>query len=302
MTDLSIIIISYNTKEITKKCLQTIIKSLSANKKLKIEIIVVDNNSNDGSYEFLKKFEKDMANSKNLIFKIFLNKKNLGYAKANNLAVKHAQSNYILFLNSDIEVLNNGISLLFNFYQQNERKIHFLGGKLFNKDLSPQMSCGPFYSLPVVFAALFLKGDHWGLTRWSPNKFKEVDWVSGACFITKKDHFKNLGGFDENIFMYMDEIDLFYRAKKIGFNIGFYPKAKFIHLGSASSKEKAQPIIQVFSGLLYFYKKHHNRSSQKILKIMLKLKAIIAIIFGKITKNHNLIYTYEKALLAVKKT
>lgn len=294
--ELSIIIISYNTKDITKNCLNSIFQSLK-NSKLTYEVIVVDNASNDGSQTQISKLK---SQNQNLNLKTIFNTRNIGFAKANNQGVKIARGKYLLLLNSDILVLNNAIEKLLNFYKQNEKMFNFLGGKLLNKDLTPQPSCGPMYSIPMVFAHLFLKGDYWGLTRYSPNKVKEVDWVSGACILTTKKIFQKLGGFDENIFMYMDEIDLLYRAKKKGFKVFFYPQAQFIHFGSASSAGRTYPILQVYRGLIYFYKKHHNDPvSLFILKFMLKLKAIMAILIGKLLNNKYLIKTYEEAFKLV---
>lgn len=292
--DLSIIIVSYNTRKITLDCLNSIQNSLK-DSRLSYEIIVVDNNSSDGTVEMLEKTQ-----SASWRIKIILNKENLGFAKANNQAVKEASGDYILFLNSDIIVLDDAIEKLFNFYKKNEDKINFLGGKLLNKDLTPQPSCGPFYSLPVIFSALFLKGDYWGLTRYSPNKLKQVDWVSGACILTKKEYFNKIGCFDEKIFMYMDEIDLLYRAKKSGYRAFFYPESRFIHLASASSGGRTYPILQVYKGFLYFYKKHHSQLALISLKFLLKLKALLAILIGRLTKNQYLLTTYEKAFQMVK--
>ena len=287
---LSIIIISYNTKKITLDCINSIIKSVK-NSFFKYEIIVVDNDSKDGTVQSINKLYNNYSN-----IRIIVNRENIGFAKANNQAVKPAQGKYLLFLNSDIIVLNDAINKLFQFYKHNEDKIHFLGGKLFEKDgVTPQPSCGPFYSLPVIFAALFLKGDYWGFTRYSPNKLKKVDWVSGACILTKKEYFNKINGFDEKIFMYMDEIDLLYRAKKTGFNTFFYPDAHYIHFGSASSKGRTYPILQVYQGFLYLYKKHFPRSLF-FLKLLLKLKAWLAIAIGKLTNNQYAIKTYEQAL------
>lgn len=294
--NLSIIIVSYNTKKITLNCLKSIISSLK-NTKLRYELIIIDNNSNDGSQKEISSFK---SQNKEINIVLIFNKKNVGFGKANNQAVKIAKGEYILFLNSDIIVLNNSIEKLYKFYKQNEKMINFLGGKLLNKNKTSQPSCGPMYYIPMVFAHLFLKGDYWGLTRYSPNNVKEVDWVSGACILTKKEYFNKIGGFDENIFMYMDEIDLLYRAKKYGFRVFFYPKAKFIHLGSASSGKRTYPILQVYKGLLYFYKKHRSQMENVILKFMLKLKARISIIVGYLTKNKYLIETYEKAYQLVK--
>jgi GT2 family glycosyltransferase len=287
MVDLSIIIISFNTRQITEKCLETIFTSLQSATNLIYEVIVIDNNSADGSVQSLKKIN-------NPHLKIIESKENLGFAKGNNEAVKQARGKYILFLNSDIEVLNDAISLLYDFYT-NQAKFQFVGGKLHNENMTSQASAGPFYNLINVFVWLYLRGDYWGASRNSPNKITSVDWVSGACFITTQEYFNKLNGFDKKIFMYMDEVDLFYRARKIGFRVGFYPKSSFIHLGSASSKGRTKPILQVYRGLLYFYSKHYSHSEIMILRFMLKLKALTLLSVGKIIHNNYLTETYEQA-------
>ncbi len=296
--DLSIIIISYNTKQITKNCLDSIVDSLKGSK-LTVEVIVIDNGSTDGSKEMLEKFQSFPLRSSSFEgqakFKTILNETNLGFGKSNNQGVRTAESNYILFLNSDILVLDDAVEKLYKFYKQNEKMINFLGGKLLNKDLTPQASCGPNYSLMMVFTHLFFRGDYWGLTRYSPNRIKEVDWVSGACILTKKKCLQNIKGFDEGIFLYMEEIDLLYRAKKHGFRVFFYPEARFIHLGSASTRSRKYPILQVYRGLIYFYRKHYSVSAQFLLKIMLKFKALVGLTIGKIANNKYLKETYEEA-------
>jgi len=288
--DLSVIIVSYNTKKITEDCIESINRSLRKTK-IKYEIVVVDNSSHDGSQTMLEK--KSLSKENHLVY--FQTNTNLGFGKGNNFGVKKSKGNYILLLNSDTIVLNRAIEKLFNFYVANEKKVHFLGAKLLNKDLSAQTSVSKFFTLPVVFAALLLKGDYWGLTRSSPNRFKMVDWVSGACIMTKKNLYKKLGGFDKDIFMYMEEVDLLYRAKKKGYDTYFFPKAQIIHLGSASSGGKTFPILQVYRGFIFFYKKHCSLFSLLALHLILKTKAAAAYIIGKIKNNQYLINTYGEA-------
>lgn len=288
--DLSIVIVSYNTKQVTEDCVESINRSL-INTKIKYEIIVVDNNSLDGSAEALQKIAQNKANK----LSYFQTGSNLGFGKGNNFGVKKANGKYILFLNSDTIILNRSIEKLYDFYVKNEKQIHFLGPKLLNADLTPQTSACRFFSLPVVFAALLLKGDYWNLTRSSPDKFCQVDWVTGACILTTKKHFQQLGGFDENIFMYMEEVDLLYRAKKINLNTFYYPESQIIHLGSASSNGRTYPILQVYKGFLFFYKKHYSIFHLLILHVILKLKALFACFIGKIKGDQYLIRTYEQA-------
>jgi hypothetical protein len=291
---LSIIVISYKTTQITKNCIESILKSSIS---VPYEIIIIDNASTDDTVEKLKALHLEYSN-----VRIIENKENVGFAKANNQGAKLAQAPHILLLNSDTLVLDNAIDKLYSFFKKHEQTMQFLGGKLFNNDKTAQASCGPFYSLPIIFGALFLKGDYWGLTRYSPNKTIEVDWISGACILTKKEYFEKIGGFDEKIFMYMDEIDLLYRAKQAGFRVWFYPEARFFHLGSASSSGKTYPILQVYRGFLYFYRKHHGPLSIFLLTCMLQLKALISLVIGKLTNNQYLTQTYEKAYQLTQET
>lgn len=284
---LSIIILSFNTKDITLQCLDSIYESSPS---LPFEIIVWDNASHDGSVEALKEYAKQ---HNNLVF--IAHPENIGFGRGNNRAAEQAKGIYLLFLNSDTIILDHAIDKLLKFYQQNEDHIHFLGPKIFNKDMTDQPSAAPFYTPLVVFGALFLRGDYWGLTRYSPNTLKKVDWLHGACFMTKKEYFMKLKGFDESIFMYMEEVDLQYRAHQLGYSSYFYPDAKIIHLGSASSGGKTFPILQVYKGFLWFYKHHYGQFSMFLLKRMLQLKALSAYLLGRATGNQYLIKTYEEA-------
>lgn len=289
--DLSIIIVSYNTKKITKDCIESIDRSLTGSN-IQYEVVVVDNDSRDGSQELLETISKNPQT--HLVYK--QSGKNLGFGKGNNFGVKIAQGKYILLLNSDTIILNRSIEKLYNFYVENEKQVHFLGAKLLNHDLTPQPSACRFFTLPVIFATLLLKGDYWGLTRSSPNKFCQVDWISGACIMTTKKLYQQLNGFDEDIFMYMEEVDLLYRARKLDLNTYFFPDSQIIHLGSASSNGKTFPILQVYRGFLFFYKKHYTIFHLFVLRLILKTKAIIAYFFGRIKGNRYLIETYEQAL------
>jgi GT2 family glycosyltransferase len=292
--DLSIVIVSYNTKKITENCIKSINRSLTGSK-IKYEIVIADNDSKDGSTEMLEKLAQDKAN--HVIY--FQTNSNLGFGRGNNFTVNKASGEYLLLLNSDTIVLNRAIEKLYNFYVANKNNVHFLGSKLLNYDLTPQSSVAKFFTLPVVFASLLLKGDYWGATRSSPDKFCQVDWISGACILTTKAIFERLGGFDKNIFMYMEEVDLLYRAKKIGLNTFFYPESQIIHRGSASSNGKTFPILQVYKGFIFFYKQHYSFINLICLYAILKIKAIIAYLIGKIKGNRYLIETYEQAFKLV---
>lgn len=283
--DVSIIIISFNTKKLTEDCLTSTIRSLKESK-LRWEIIVVDNISEDGTREMLKK--------KFPMVKTILNTENVGFGRGNNQGIKAAKGEYILLLNSDTVVLNNAIGKLVSFGRQHPNA--FIGPKLLNPDRTPQSSCGPFFTLPVVFASLFLKGDYIGLTRWSPNRARKVDWVSGACILAPKKLFMQNLLFDEQIFMYMEEIDLLMRAKRQGYATYFYPRSLIVHLGAASSTNKRKgPVLNIYRGFIYLYKKHGTPFSLGMVRMMLKTKAILAWLVGVALGKGLLKETYEEA-------
>lgn len=287
--DISIIIPSYNTNKLLDRCLSSLFDSLK-NTSLTTEVIVVDNNSIDESVS--------MVEQKYPSVYLIKNKENIGYGKANNIAIHQAKGKYILLLNSDCIVKGDAINHLYEYAQakfEKNRKI-FVGGKLFNEDGTPQQSAGPFYTLPVSFLMLFTKGDHLHITRYSPDKERIVDWVSGACLLGTKDGFIDVGLFDESIFMYMEEIDLLYRAKKKGYTVWFCPSAEFIHTGAASSGNKREPVVQIYRGLDYFYSRHYSASNRVMLRWLLRLKAWFVIGICGIIGKQDVKDLYAKAL------
>ncbi len=297
--DLSIIILSWNTKQLLEKCINSVISNVQ-NSNVQIEMIIVDNDSSDNSVEFVRKFK--VQNPK---FKINLieNKKNLGFAKANNQAIKQAQGEYILLLNSDTIVLNQAIEKTLNFMKMNKH-IDIAGCRLLNKDKTIQPSVGQFPTLLNVFKMLFLDrlfkkaGAAWSLT--SPNKIKQVDWLTGAFMMVKKEVFNQVGGLDENIFMYFEEVEWCYRAAQKDKQVFFYPNAKIIHLGGGSSKTgKTGPILQIYQGLAYFYQKHKLKWQEILVRLMLKTKAAGTYFLGLVTNNSYLIETYGQAFKLV---
>lgn len=283
--DLSIIIVSYNTRKLTEQCLTSVIRSLKGSD-IRYEIIVVDNVSTDGTREMLKKkFPK---------VKTILNRQNVGFGRGNNQGIRVASGEYIFLLNTDTVILNDAIGKLLAFGKQHPNA--FIGPKLLNPDKTPQSSCGPFFSLPVVFAALFLKGDYIGLTRWSPDRARRVDWISGAAILAPKKLFMSGLLFDEQIFMYMEEVDLLMRARNMGYQTYFYPRAMIVHFGAASSTDKKKgPVLNIYRGFLYLYKKHGTPLSLFSVRVMLKAKAVVAWGIGLALGKASLKETYEEA-------
>lgn len=283
---ISIIILSWNTKDLLKNCLRSIYNLRDKN--YEVEVIVVDNGSTDGSAEMVEKEFSQVV--------LIKNKKNLGFGAGNNQGMKKAKGDYFLILNSDTIVKSKAPMKMAQFLKKHP-EVGAVGCKLLNQDGTNQPSFGPFPNLLV--AAIMLFGEHWlgDLVRHSSDKIKETDWVMGAALMVRKEVFKKAGPMDESIFMYMDETEWCYRIKKAGYKVMFYPGAKIIHLGRASSRTgKKDPILNIYRGLIYFYQKHYPGWQLPILRLMLKLKAGGALFVGYLTKNKYLKETYAQAL------
>lgn len=295
-TILSIIILSYNTKDLIIKCLESIAdkykKQLEENK---FEIIVFDNASTDDSVLAISNLKSQLRSNRSQIVNIKLtqNKENLGFAKGNNLAAKEAEGKYLLFLNSDTEVLDEGLVQMTNFLEDH-KEVGVLGAKLINEDKTEQKSAGKFYNLLNSFLMLF-GGERLGLLRFSPKKETVVDWVSGAAMMVRKDLFERLGGFEERLFMYIEDMEFCFRVKKDKQKVFFYPYAKIVHKERKSSNRE-YAIIKIHEGLLFFYRKHKSKLSYLILKYMLISKSLISIFIGTVFQKNYLVNTYRKTL------
>jgi len=246
--DLSIIILSYNTKELIKNCLYSIVGGIVDGKKfLNTEVIVVDNNSSDGSVELIKSIVPDLekkAQNKNLKIKIIKNKENLGFSKGNNVGLRKAKGEYLLFLNSDTEVFPGSLVKAWEFMKK-----HAEVGSLTPKTLltSGKMDpdCHRGFPTPWASFSYFL-----GLEKLFPqskifgqyHKFylnldenHEIEAGAGAFMMVPRKVIEKVGGWDENYFFYGEDLDFYYRIKKAGFKVMFYAKPLLKHYKGASS-------------------------------------------------------------------
>lgn len=290
--ELSIIILSYNTKDLTLACLKSVVSQYNQELENKeLEIIVVDNNSSDDSVESIKYYVLSIKYDE--VIKLIQNKENLGFGKGCNLAAKFAKGKYFLFLNSDTQVLDKGFLSMIEFLDKNE-SVAILGGKIENSDGSIQRSCGKFYNLFNLLIML-LSLERFGFLRSSPNKIQKVDWVSGACMMVRNDVFEKLNGFDENFFMYVEDMEICFRAKKLGFLTYFYPNLLLKHK-SLGSSNKTFAIINIYKGILHFYSRHKTYLEYLIAKALLIFKAKILILVGFLTFNSALRDRYRKAI------
>ncbi|HUQ85026.1 MAG TPA: glycosyltransferase family 2 protein [Candidatus Limnocylindrales bacterium] len=288
---LSIISINYKKSHLTINCIDSLYKLYNDDfEKNKFELIIVENGSEDDSLDFINiKIAKDSI--KNI--KVINNKKNEGFAKGCNIGAKEAKGKYLLFLNNDTTVMDKGIVRMVEYMDKNI-DVSILGGQLTNVNGEKQSSAGKFYTLFNTFL-LLLGMQKFGLIDKSFNKVTEVDWVKGAMFMMRKDVFDKLSGFDEKIFMYIEDMELCYRAKKAGFRTFFYPDVSVIHQDQGSSS-RSFAVANIYKGLLYFYKKHRSNMEYILVKAMLYVKAYVAITIGYITRNKYLTTTFRQAI------
>ncbi|CAN5201877.1 N/A [soil metagenome] len=278
----SLVILSYNKRDLTAECLKTIFQYIPEKS---AEVIVVDNASSDDSVEYIKKhFPK---------VKVIENTKNAGFAGGCNLGAKHAKGDYILFLNNDAKLSNDPLPALIDVFDQHE-KTAIVGGLLANHNGSPQRSYGSFYTILNV-AYLLFAGESGELKRFQGKEITSTDWVSGGFMLVKRDVFEKVKGFNESYFMYIEDMDLCYRIKKAGYSIYNTPFAKVEHLGQGSTN-KAFAIVHIFEGLQIFYKQQRSLVEYYLVKLLLFIKALSALTIGIVTKNKYLITTYRDAL------
>lgn len=298
--DVSIIIVSFNTKQILKGCVDSILKNL---KNIKYEIIVVDNNSSDGSVDYLKK----LAGNKNI--KCIFSKENLGFGGGNNLGMKVCTGDYILLLNSDCIIQNNVIEKVKIWMDQN-KDYGLASPNLYNPDGTVQGTGGFFPTLLSVFSwmtiqdlpfvDLIIKPFHPMKNRsvFSGEGFyktqKDLDWVTGAFFMLRKKAFKDTGFFDKDFFMYTEEVDYSFRLKEKGWRVGYLPYKGVIHIGGASSGF-GNSILREFEGVKLFYRKHYSEWKYPVLRFLLKVGCLWRMVIFGLIKGKEAGKLYAKA-------
>lgn len=246
MIDVSIIIINYNTLDLTIDCIRSIYNKTFG---ITFEIIVVDNNS------FICPLYEIKRNYNNV--NVIKSSKNLGFGKANNLGSEYANGKYLFFLNSDTKLFNNAISILYNFIENNkDKKIGAVGGNLYTINNEPNYS----YSLhfPSIWKIILyrlrfnkiIKYDFFNNTEIP----KKVNIIIGADLLINRELFIKIGKFDPFYFMYIEDGDLQYQLYKLKYSVYNVPDAKIMHLQGASSTTGEKMLMEIDSYYYFFNK------------------------------------------------
>lgn len=279
---ISVVIVSWNTKEVTLKCLDHLKRAVDfINSKVEVEVVVVDNASSDGTVDIIEK--------KYPWVKLIEAGSNLGYAKGNNLGFKKTSSTnkYLLLLNSDVYIQQDTLAKSLDFFE-NHTDSDVLGCKLVSDKGVLLPSAGNLPTPLSVWSWI------WGLDliplinklfkQFHPRgkdffkSDKKVGWVQGAYLFMKREVFEKTGGFDETIFMYMDEVEWCKRVHTFDYNIYYTPGFSVVHLERSSAKDDWEKMSRTYSlevvGLVYYLHKHHP-SSLIIIRPLIKIGAAL---------------------------
>ena len=251
---LSIIIVSYNTKDLTCACLASVYEQTTA---INYEVIVLDNNSMDGSANAIETQFPQV--------KLIKSAENLGFAEGNNVCAKQAQGDYLLLLNPDTVILNKAIEKLAHFSLNHPSAGIWGGVTLFgDKSLNPTCCWKKMGVWSLVCCAVglaktfpnnpFFNPEPYG--GWKRDAIKQVDIVSGCFFLIKQTLWQEMAGFDKRFFMYGEEADLCLRVAKLGYSPMITPDAEIIHYGGASETVASDKLIKLLRAKMQLIRNH----------------------------------------------
>lgn len=255
--DLSVCIVSYNTRQLLDACLASLYAG-----SLAPEVIVADNGSTDGSVALVR--------SRYAQAQVIALSANVGFARASNQAMTASTGRYILLLNSDTVVLDDALAQMVAYLDAHP-ELSALGPLLLNADGSVQTSCFAFTTVrDVLFEMLGLSSlfprsplfNRRGLGGFDRRTEREVDWVSGACLMVRRLALPTVGLLDDGFFMYGEELDWCYRMKEAGLRVAFYPAARVVHYGRGSSTRSRGALApRALAGRLRYFRKHHGAAA-----------------------------------------
>ena len=260
--ELSVIVVSHNTAAFLAHCLSSVGSSLSG---IRHEICVVDNASTDGTVELIENRFPHVE--------LISNDRNLGFAAGVNRGLERTRGRYLLWLNPDGEILNGGMAELLRCLN-GEPKVGIIGPQIVDPDGGVQLSCRSFPSYRTALCSRYSL-----LTRWLPGNrlsrqylqsgwdhaaIREVDWVSGACLLHRREVVEDIGGLDERFFMYCEDVDFCLRARQAGWRVLYHPGMQVLHhIAGSSRRSPSLMMLERHRSMWRYYAKHFPRNPLK---------------------------------------
>jgi len=272
--ELTVIVVNFNDKAHLQRSLSSVEENA---KGLAFEIIVVDNNSQDGSAEFIEKNFPGV--------KLIRNKENVGFSRANNQAIRESRGEFILFLNTDTVLFPNALGLLLEEMRANPQ-IGALGPALLRDGNRYQVSFGKKVSFFSEIVQKFFLNHYYRLLLKTFQEKREVGWLSAACLLMKRSVLAEAGLFDENFFLYFEDIDLCLRIREKGWKLVFFPRARVFHEGGISTSSfKFSSRLEYRRSQLYYYRKNNSKISLFLLCLYLRLNFSLLSLWTFLRKN-----------------
>lgn len=281
--DLSIILVSYNTREYTLRALQSLYAETS---KTSFEVILVDNDSKDSSLEAVQEHYPQVQ--------AYQSGENLGFAGGVHYGVDRSTAPMLLLLNPDTVITDGAVDRLYQFAQQNPKN-GIWGGVTLNNDMTVNtqhawarhsLSTLMFsaFGLSKIFSksCLFNKANY---GCWSRDTVKEVDILSGCFFMTTRDLWSQLGGLDTSFFMYAEEADYCLKAKELGYQPIVTPEARLIHHGGVSHANLAAKEVKLLRGKVELIKRHDQGLFKKMYIALIWLYSFNKVVESKLLKS-----------------
>jgi GT2 family glycosyltransferase len=266
MIDVSVVIVNWNTRRLLLDCIQSI---LSETTEHKVEIIVVDNDSHDGSAEAVEREFPACC--------VIRNSGNAGFAAANNLGIAASSGRYVCLVNSDVVLLDGCLDRIC-VYMDQHLVVGMIGPQILNRDLTLQRSVSGLPTVwNVLMQALFLDR-LFPRVRWFHSRFtnvpdlsrpSRVEVLSGCFLMVRGEALHRVGPLDERFFMYKEDVDWCKRFGEAGWSVVFYPESRAIHYGGASSsKAPARFMLEMEKANIQYWKKHHSTVAEKIVRLI----------------------------------
>jgi GT2 family glycosyltransferase len=269
--ELSVVIVNWNTLDLLAQCLESLYYSLLLTD---FEVFVVDNASSDGSPAMVRERFSQVQ--------LIENDQNVGFACANNQAIRLSIGRYVLLLNSDTVVKPGAIDALVDFMNAHPQA-GASGARLLNQNGSLQFSCSPAPTLGGEFKRLFhipgMRPDgYYPMHLWDQSLSRQVDVILGACLLLRRQALDQVGLMDEEYFIYSEEVDLCHRLQISGWELYWVPQGEVIHLGGQSTRQVSEAMfLRLYQAKLIYFRKQHGHTQAVLYKLIIMVAALFRI-------------------------